>query len=340
MYSDLMEVMKAGERAAGLTRQLLAFGRRQILQPRVLDVNEQVGDIAKMLRRLIGEDVELIMKLKSGVGRVEADPGQIEQVVMNLAVNARDAMPEGGELIIETDDAELDEDYLKGHPWAAPGPYVMLAVTDTGSAMSEEVKAHLFEPFFTTKEVGKGTGLGLAMVYGIVKQSGGQISVYSEPGKGTSFKIYLPRVEGVAEHKLAAIVPKTTRGTETVLLVEDEDGVRALSGKVLQNNGYVVLEARDGLEGLEKAAHHPGPIHLAITDVVMPKLSGQDFARRLVELRPTTGVIFMSGYTDAAIHQRVLAPGVPFLQKPFTGERLLKKVREVLDSESRNSGGS
>jgi len=335
LAGDLKEVVKAGQRAAALTRQLLAFGRRQVLQPRMLDINDSVADIAKMLKRLIGEDIDLVTRLDPQIGRVHADPGQIEQVVMNLAVNARDAMPEGGELIIETADTELDETYLKGHPWATPGPFVMLAVTDTGTGISEEVKAHLFEPFFTTKDVGKGTGLGLATIYGIVKQSGGQISVYSERGKGTSFKIYLPRVEGQVQPKVAPPAPRTMRGSETILLVEDDESVRALAGSVLRKNGYALIVANNGVEGLEAADRHSGAIDLAITDVIMPNLRGQDFARLLSERRPNTKVLFMSGYTDASIHHRELAPDIPFLQKPFTGERLLLKVREVLESEAR-----
>ena len=329
---ELQEVLKAGHRAAGLTRQMLAFSRRQVMLPRVLDLNERVTDLLKMLQRLIGEDVELVPRLAPGLGLVLADPGQIEQVVMNLAVNSRDAMPQGGRLTLETADVELGREELKESPGLEPGPYVMLAVIDTGTAMTDDVKAHLFEPFFTTKEVGKGTGLGLATVYGIVKQSGGHITVESEKGKGTAFRIYLPRAQGERESRTGMAVPRERRGSETVLLVEDEEAVRKLAAAVLRKNGYGVLEAGDGEEALDLLARHPGTIDLAITDVVMPVMSGHEFARRLALESPRTRVIFMSGYTDTAVHQLIVTSDIPFLQKPFTSGQLLQKVRDLLES--------
>jgi two-component system cell cycle sensor histidine kinase/response regulator CckA len=329
---ELQEVLKAGHRAAALTRQMLAFSRRQVMQPRLIDLNERVTDLLKMLKRLIGEDVELEARLAPGLGLVMADPGQIEQVVMNLAVNSRDAMPEGGRLTLETADVELTAGMIKDG--GAPGRYVMLAVIDTGTAMSDDVKTHLFEPFFTTKEVGKGTGLGLATVYGIVKQSGGHITVDSEKGRGTTFRIYLPRSEeGERDSKTGMAAPRENKGTETILLVEDEEAVRKLAGAVLRKNGYTVIEAGDGAEGLEAVAKNPGRIDLAITDVVMPVMSGHEFSRQLAKASPSTRVIFMSGYSDTAVHQLAVQAEAPFVQKPFTSAQLLQKVRGVLDSK-------
>jgi signal transduction histidine kinase/ActR/RegA family two-component response regulator len=330
---ELQEVLKAGHRAAALTRQMLAFSRRQVMQPRLIDLNERVTDLLKMLKRLIGEDVELVPRLAPGLGLVMADPGQIEQVVMNLAVNSRDAMPEGGQLILETRDVEPGDELFKGYAASAPGRFVMLAVIDTGTAMSDEVKTHLFEPFFTTKEVGKGTGLGLATVYGIVKQSGGHITVESEKGKGTAFRIYLPRADGERESRTGIAVPRMRTGTETILLVEDEEAVRKLAAAVLGKSGYGVFEAANGAEGLEVIARHPGKIDLAITDVVMPVMSGHEFSRRLAEASPATRVIFMSGYSDTAVHQLAVSTEIPFLQKPFTSAQLLQKTQEVLESK-------
>ncbi len=330
---EIEQIRKAGERAAGLTRQLLAFSRRQVLQARVLDLNEVVADMEKMLRRLIGEDIDLITRLGPRIAHVKADPGQLEQVIMNLAVNARDAMPEGGRLIIETADTTLDEKFCRAHPPTHPGPYVMLALTDTGSGMAPETLSYLFEPFFTTKEKGKGTGLGLATVYGIVKQSDGYVWVESEPGKGSSFRIYLPPVEGPAQ----TVEPKTggsgvDTGSETILLVEDEPVVRELARRILEMNGYNVLEAGDVGEARRLCGTHPEPIHLLVTDVVMPVMSGRGLADALSSLRPEMRVLYMSGYTDDAIVRHgILLEGVPFLQKPFTPQRLAAKVREVLD---------
>ena len=331
---DVDEIRRAGRSAESLTRQLLAFSRKQILEPVVLDLNALVGHLDQMVRRLIGEDIQVVTRLDRELGQVRADPGQIEQIIVNLAVNARDAMPEGGILTIETANAELDEHYAQVHPGATPGQYVMFAVSDTGHGMSEQTQAHLFEPFFTTKEAGKGTGLGLATVYGIVKQSSGTIWVYSEPGHGTTFKIYLPRVEGVAEPLVTArssVQPPT--GTETVLLVEDHDGLRALVRKVLGRYGYTVLEAANGDEALQICERHQGAIHLLLTDVVMPGMSGPGLADRLAPLHPAMKALYTSGYTDDAIVRHgVLAAGTAFLQKPYTIEALARKVRDVLDA--------
>ena len=330
----LQEIHKAGERAAGLTRQLLAFSRKQIIQPKVLDLNALANDVGKMLRHMIGEDVSLTTVLAPRLGRVKADPGQIEQVLMNLAVNARDAMPEGGKLTIETANVDLDQSYAQAHAEVKPGRYVWLAVSDTGCGMTEEVKARIFEPFFTTKEPGKGTGLGLATAYGIVKQSGGYIYVYSEPGHGTTFKIYLPLVEdGVPSgqsHPGSKTMPK---GSETILLVEDEDAVRSLTRYTLQMQGYAVLEAKDGEEALRVAEKHQGGFHLLVTDVVMPRMSGWRLAEQLAPTHPGLKVMFLSGYTDdAVVRHGIVEAEVAFLQKPFTPSALAQKVRDVLDA--------
>jgi PAS domain S-box-containing protein len=311
-------ILKAGERAAGLTQQLLAFSRKQIVAPRVLDLNAVVADAKVMLRRLIGEDIVLTKDLQPCLNAVRADPTQVQQVLLNLAVNARDAMPHGGRLSLATRDA---------------GKYVLLAVTDTGCGMTEEVKAHLFEPFFTTKRPGEGTGLGLPTVYGIVKQSGGHIEVESQPGAGTTFRVYLPRTnEAPAEEKPEATGP-APRGSETVLLAEDEDGVRALVRQVLRAGGYAVLEAQDGAEALGLAALPVGPIHLLVTDVVMPGLDGRGLAERLAGRHPGLKVLYLSGYTDDEVVRRgVSQEEVHFLQKPFSPAALVRKVREVLDA--------
>jgi PAS domain S-box-containing protein len=331
---NLEEIRKAAERAAGLTHQLLAFSRRQVLRPVVLDLNLLLTNVHKMLRRLIGEDIELVTVLGTNLGRVKADPGQLEQVVMNLVVNARDAMPHGGKLTLETANVELDEAYARAHVPTRPGFYIMIAITDTGIGMDSETLARIFEPFFTTKEQGKGTGLGLSTVYGIVKQSDGFIWAYSEPGRGTSFKIYLPRVEGEAAipAEMAESPVELPHGTETVLLVEDEESVRNLIRTILQEYGYTVLEAYHGGEALRMAIRHEGSIHLLLTDVVMPLMSGRQLAEKLAPLRPETKVIYMSGYTDHTIvHHGILEPGTVFLQKPFTPGTLTRKLREILD---------
>lgn len=334
LRENLEEIRKAADRAAALTRQLLAFSRKQIFSPKVLVLNSVVTDVAKLLQRLIGEDIELRTTLDPGLGRVGADPTQMEQVIVNLALNARDAMPRGGILTIETANAELDEDYARQHLAVTPGSYVMIAVSDTGHGMDRETMSRLFEPFFTTKEKGKGTGLGLAMVYGIVKQSGGNIWVYSEPGRGTTFKIYLPRVEE-AEEPLEAPreIAASTKGSETVLFVEDEASVRKLSVRILRSRGYTVLEASNGGEALILCEDQKGPIDLLVSDVVLPQMGGRELAERLAQVRPGMRVLYLSGYTsDAIVHHGILDPGVAFLQKPFTPDELLRKMREVLDT--------
>ena len=327
------DILKAAERAAGLTRQLLAFSRKQVLQPRVLDLNAIVAEMEKMLRRLIGEDVQLITIFDKRLAGVQADPGQMEQVLMNLAVNARDAMPRGGRLTIETANVDLDATYARSRPGVKPGPHVMLAVSDTGHGMEPEVLDHIFEPFFTTKEAGKGTGLGLATVHGIVKQSGGHIFVYSERGQGTTFKIYLPRVAAGKVAETAAAPPAEQHGgSETVLLVEDEESLRGIVRECLEASGYSVIEARHAAHALELAEGHSAPIHLLITDVIMPGMSGSQLAATFTAIHAETKVLYMSGYTDdAVVLHGVLAADVSFLQKPFTTEALARKVREVLD---------
>jgi len=334
---ELEEIRKAALRAADLTRQLLAFSRQQVIAPTALNPNEVVANMDKLLRRLLGEDVELRTRLTPDLVTVKADPSQLEQVVLNLAVNARDAMPNGGKLTIETQNVELDAAYVRGHISAQPGPYAMIAVSDTGVGMDAATQARIFEPFFTTKEIGKGTGLGLATVYGIVKQSGGWIWVYSEPGQGTTFKIYLPRVtEAVPPAAVTPAPPASVRGSETILLVEDDEMIRNLVQKVLQANGYGVLVAANGRDAEQVAGQHDGPIHLLVTDVVMPGMNGREVAERLAAARAGVRVLYLSGYTDDAIvHHGVLEPGVAFLQKPFTPAVLGRRVREVLDSPAK-----
>src|SRR5437867_1653028 len=335
----LEEIKKAGDRAANLTRQLLAFGRKQILQPLPINLNDVVTDMNKMLRRLIGEDIELTAKLAPDLKRITADPGQIEQVLVNLVVNARDAMPQGGKLTIETANVTLDEGYAVRHVGVQPGNYVMLAVSDTGTGMSEETKARIFEPFFTTKETGKGTGLGLSTVYGILQQSGGSIWVYSEPNRGTSFKVYLPELKAPAENlQTKAREEEIAGGSETILLVEDEETVRGLAQKILEQAGYNVLSAAGGEEAVRLCRAQNRRIDLILTDVVMPEASGKEVADRLNQLVPGIKVLFMSGYTDEVIvHHGVLDSNVQFIQKPFTPMALAKKVREILDFNGSNS---
>jgi PAS domain S-box-containing protein len=338
----LTEIIDASERSAGLTRQLLAFGRRQVLAPRVLDLNEVVANAEKILCRVIGEDIHLVTTLATGLEAVRADPGLVEQVLLNLAVNARDAMPTGGQLTIETRNVELDDGYTAAHPDARAGPHVLVAVSDTGSGMTPEVQARVFEPFFTTKEIGKGTGLGLATVHGIVKQSGGHIWLYSEVGRGTTFKVYLPRVESAhgATKPLSGVQPPP-KGTETVLLAEDDDKVRQLARHVLENLGYKVLATAGTEEALRTAEGHSGPVDLLLTDVVMAGTGGRELAARMTATRPGLKVLFMSGYTDdAVVRHGILHESVNFLQKPFNPALLANKVREVLDQGRSSANGS
>jgi PAS domain S-box-containing protein len=333
LRDDLMEVQNAGKRAATLVRQLLAFSRKQMLEPRPLDLNQVTAELEKMLRRILGEDIDFARKLAPDLGMTHADPSQIEQVLLNLVVNARDAMPEGGKLTIETANVELDDEYTASNATVEPGSYVMLAVTDTGRGMDAKTRERIFEPFFTTKEKGKGTGLGLSMVYGIVKQSGGDIHVYSEPDQGTTFKIYLPRKSSamIAESR-APTAPTRLTGNETVLVVEDEEAVCNLAKRILGAAGYTVLTAANGGDGLATCERHPEKIHLVLTDVVMPEMSGRVFAERLAKVREGIKVLYMSGYTDNAIaHHGTLDPGTKFIGKPFNAADLARKVREVLD---------
>jgi len=326
------EIQKAGKRAATLTQQLLAFSRKQVLEPKILDLNAIVVDMEKMLRRLIGEDVELKFKMPPDLGKVKADRGQLEQVILNLAVNARDAMPRGGQLRIETENAELGEEDVIRHRYVNAGPYVMLKVTDTGTGMDLETQSHIFEPFFTTKAKGKGTGLGLATVYGVVKQSDGYIWLESELGKGTTFRIYLPRVEGAAEKPKEAAPVKKGDGPRTILLVEDEPSLRKLTRKTLTDMGYVVLEADNAAHAIEVAHRTESPIDLLLTDVIMPGMSGGDLAKQLSPESPHMRVLFMSGYTDGAIEVRgSLPPGLVVLRKPFTRDTLLRTVAAALE---------
>ena len=335
LRTDFERIRKTGERAASLTRQLLAFSRKQFMAPEVLDLNAVVTDMQDMLQRLLGEDIELMVMPARPGGSVLVDRGQVEQVVMNLAVNARDAMPDGGALTIETDDVELDDSYAATHPSVNPGPHVMLAVSDTGVGMGEAIRSRIFEPFFTTKGPGKGTGLGLAMVYGIVKQSGGSIWVYSEPGKGTTFKIYLPRVEGVQPPREPPPRPTPTAvtGTETILVVEDEEFLRELAARMLQMAGYTVLTASDGEEALQLLGRYDSPVHLVLTDVVMPGISGRELATRLATSHASVKVLYTSGYTDDVILRHgLLDRTTHFLSKPYSMDDLTRKVREALDA--------
>lgn len=336
LYEYAEEIEKASHRAVALTRQLLAFSRQQVLEPVVLSLNTLVSGMEKMLPRLIGEDIELNLILNPTISQVKADPGQLEQVLMNLAVNARDAMPDGGKLTIQTADAEIDVAFAREHPGSIPGKYAMLAVTDTGTGIDPETQAQIFEPFFTTKGRDKGTGLGLATVYGVVKQSNGYINVESQRGKGSTFTIYLPRIEETVLAPTKGIPePQTVRGTETILLVEDAEPLRMLAQLFLKENGYQVLTAADGSEAQKLAAEYAGPIHLLLTDVVMPGINGRVLAERLAPSHPAMKVLYMSGYTDSFIAGHgVLEPGTHLLRKPFTEEILVRKLRELLDGNS------
>ncbi|MGH7226239.1 MAG: response regulator, partial [Gemmataceae bacterium] len=331
------QIARAADRAAALTRQLLAFSRQQVLAPRVLCLNDIIAEMSKMLRRLIGENIQLATSFADNLDPVLADPSQMEQILLNLAVNSRDAMPSGGRLTIETANVVLDETFAQSHPEVQPGRFAMLAVTDTGCGMDAATQARIFEPFFTTKEVGKGTGLGLATVYGIVKQSGGSIYVYSEVGLGTSFKIYLPRAGKTGSSAAGTslrpqTLPARRGGNETLLVVEDDESVRALTRTVLRNNDYKVIEASGPDEALRQVEKTSGSIHLLVTDVIMPSMSGPTLAERLTAMRPDMKVLFVSGYTDDAIVRHGLVQeGIAFLQKPFTPDALAGKVREILD---------
>jgi CheY-like chemotaxis protein len=335
LRTDVVEIQRAAGRAASLTQQLLAFSRKQVLQPTVLDLNGVTRELEPMYRRLIGDDIDIVLRMEPAIGRVKADRSQVEQVVINLLVNARDAMPDGGTVTIETRDVELDDTYLSRHPVVAPGPYVMLSVTDTGIGMDAATQARIFEPFFTTKPAGEGTGLGLSTVYGIVKQSNGYIWVYSEAGMGTTFKVYLPRLE--PEELSAAAADSTATGSlggsEIVLLVEDQATVRVLARRILERNGYTVLEAHDGRDALRVADQYKQPIQLLLTDMVMPELSGRELWTALSGRRPDMRVLYMSGYPgDEMIRRGLLSSDAPFLQKPFTAADLAKAARAVLDS--------
>lgn len=333
---DVEEIKKAGERASSLTRQLLAFSRQQVLQPKVLDCNALVADLEKMLRRIIGEDVELATIPAPAPGLIKADPGQIEQVIMNLVVNAKDAMPKGGKIAIETANVEIGEDYARMHLQVRAGSYVMLSVSDSGTGMDSNTLSHLFEPFFTTKEQGKGTGLGLATVYGIVKQSGGGIYVYSEPGHGAVFRVYFPRVpDASALEGARPVLARPSGGSETILVVEDDEAVRKFIQRALRERGYTVLTAQDPAQAVLLCERHESPIHMLLTDVIMPQMHGPELAERLARLHPESKVVYMSGYTDSTVvHRDLVGRGASFLQKPLGPELLARKVRAVLDGAS------
>ncbi|HEY2515666.1 MAG TPA: PAS domain S-box protein, partial [Polyangiaceae bacterium] len=331
MEGDLEEIRKAGVRAADLTRQLLVFSRQQVVEPKALDLNEILRSMGKMLERLVGEDVQVGLRFAPDLASIRADPSNVEQVIMNLVVNARDAMPAGGVLLIETANVELDAEYAAEHVGTTPGPHVMLAVSDTGVGMDRATQSRIFEPFFTTKGPGKGTGLGLATVFGIAQQCGGGVWVESEPGKGTTFKVYFPRLDVKSDPPVQAVHPVAHRGQETILLIEDEEQVRAVATGILKRSGYRVLVAETPAAALRMCRENEGPIDLLLTDVVMPQMSGAELAEEFAKLRPETRVLCMSGYTDDnAVRKRVLERGLAFLQKPFTPESLTRRVREVL----------
>ena len=339
LRGNIEEIMKAGLRSAALTDQLLAFSRRQVLRPVVLNLNTVIADTLKMLQRLIGEDIQLTATLEPRIGRVIVDPGQFSQIVMNLAVNARDAMPQGGTLTIATANVFIEPEYARQHVGILPGAYVLTTVSDNGSGMSEDIKQHIFEPFFTTKEVGRGTGLGLATAYGIVKQSGGSIEVSSEEGTGTTFRVFLLRVTAAIDVSNKKQVPLAmSGGTETILLVEDEDLVRNLSRHILEECGYKVIEAINGIEALQICARQ-GPIDLLLTDVVMPQMGGRELSEKLRETIPDVRILFTSGYTDdEVVKHGVIEIDTNFIQKPFTPESLAQKVRKVLDNGKKKTG--
>ncbi len=337
-YKHMSHVRQAGERSAALTQQLLAFARKTIVEPKVVNLNDTLMGMDKIIRRVIGEDIEIVTVPARSLWATRVDPSQLEQVILNLAVNARDAMPGGGKLTLETGNVVLDAEYCSTRPEVSPGEFAMLAVTDTGTGLSDSAKSHLFEPFFTTKERGKGTGLGLATVYGIVKQANGHIGVYSEPGRGTTFKVYLPRTQARIETQCSPdALDSAVGGNETILLAEDEPLVRSLTTETLRSLGYSVLEAANGADAIRVSAEHDGEIQLLITDVVMPQMSGKKLAEALAKTRPRMAVLFISGYTENAIvHHGVLDAHVQFLPKPFTHTALARKVRDLLDAQ----GGS
>ncbi|MGQ0701540.1 MAG: MEDS domain-containing protein [Gemmatimonadales bacterium] len=331
MRESLQEIQEAATRAAALSRQLLAFSRKQVLEPRLVDLNRVVGDIERLLRRLIGEDIELVIRLVPGLHPVFLDPGNVEQIIVNLAVNARDAMPQGGILTLETANVHLDAEYAREHPGVRPGPHVMLAVSDTGTGMTREVQAQIFEPFFTTKGVHQGTGLGLSTVYGIVKQSGGDVWVYSEAGRGTTFKVYLPRGAGETAEPIRPAVSAPARAGGTILVIEDDPSLRRLLRRVLEEGGYTVLDAPDGAQAVETYTSHQERIDLVLTDVVLPDMGGRELADRLGSLRSGLKVAFMSGYTDeTVVRYGGLEPGMAFIEKPVRPEQLLQKVAEFM----------
>jgi CheY-like chemotaxis protein len=338
MRNDIEQIGKAGERAATLTKQLLAFSRQQVLQPKVLNLNEIVSDMGQMIRRLVGDNIEFKTIAQPNLGRVKADPGHIEQVIMNLAINARDAMPNGGSLTLETTNIDLDEDYAREHPGVVPGPHVLLAVSDTGIGMDQVTREHIFEPFFTTKEKDKGTGLGLSTVFGIVKQSDGSVWVSSEPGQGTTFRIYLPTTDAAPEPvEQRALRIATVGGSETILLVEDDRQLRVVLRDVLVRGGYCVLDASDAEVAMRLSDEHEDTIHLLLTDVVMPKMSGPELAQCLASTRPDMRVLYMSGCTDDRAARRGVLQSVAYMQKPITPASLARKVRKVLDAPGKRS---
>jgi CheY-like chemotaxis protein len=336
LRDSISEICKAAARGAALTHQLLMFSRQQVLEPRILDLNEVLHNAHNMLKRIIGEDIELFCRTTPELGSIKADPGSLDQVIMNLAINARDAMPAGGKLTIETANVELDATYASQHVGVRPGSYVMLAVSDTGVGMSAQTQARMFEPFFTTKQVGKGTGLGLSTVHGIVEQSGGSIWATSAPGQGTTFKVYFPRAVDEANSPVAPSARANLRGAETILLIEDEEPVRAIASTILRRYGYGVLAAGNAVDALRLCSEHKGPIDLVLSDVVMPQMSGPELAQRLRLARPGLRFLFMSGYTDDSITRHgIVAEGVAFIHKPFLPESLAAKVREALAAPAR-----
>jgi PAS domain S-box-containing protein len=333
LRGDVEEILTATDRAATLTAQLLAFSRQQRMRPRIINLNSLIADTEKMLRRLIREDIALDLILEAGLGNVKADPGQMEQAIVNLVVNSRDAMPKGGRIVVETANVFLDESYAKTHSWVQPGEFVMVAISDTGDGMDADVQRRVFEPFFTTKEQGKGTGLGLATVYGMVKQTGGDIWVYSEPGKGTTFKLYFPNVADAITASPAVMVQPTLRGNETILVVEDEVSVRGITVKMLEQLGYLTLATGSGAEALEMSKAHSGAIHLLLTDVVMPNMNGRQLADALAGTRPDMKVLYLSGYTEnVAIYLGIFDASVAFLAKPFSRDALARTMRDVLEN--------